>query len=167
VLAALNASVKLVKKGGERLILIKDFYNNNGFQNTVLDPEEIITSIVVPIEDEPVNAVFIKSSSRKGLDFSIGSIAATFKGNSGQCTLLRLVAGSMTSAPLFLEKTAQLIMQLGLNERSIEEASKTARSEPGIVTNLFTSAGYKRELTQALVKKALKDLMKQMKATRS
>ena len=167
VLAALNASVRVVKKGGEKLIPIKDFYNNNGFQHTVLDPEEIITSIAVPIGDEPTNAVFIKSSSRKGLDFSIGSIAAAAKGNSGKCTLLRLVAGSMTSAPLFLEKTAQVIMQSGLNEKSIEIAAETARSELGTVTNLFTRAGYKRDLIQALVKKSLNDLIKQMKVKRS
>ena len=167
ILAALNASVRVAKKGSERFISIKDFYNNNGFQHTVLDPEEIITSIAVPVGGEPTNAVFIKSSSRKGLDFSIGSIAAAAKGNSGKCTLLRLVAGSMTSAPLFLEKTAQVIMQSGLNEKSIEEASKTARSELGTVTNLFTRAGYKRDLIQALVKKSLNELMKQMKAKRS
>ncbi len=167
VLAALNASVRVVKKGSERLIPIKDFYNNNGFQHTVLGPEEIITSIAVPVGGEPTNAIFIKSSSRKGLDFSIGSIAVVAKGKSSKCTQLRLVVGAMTSAPLFLEKTAQVIMQSGLNEKSIEEASKTARSELGTVTNLFTRAGYKRDLIQALVKNVLNDLLKQMKANRS
>jgi CO/xanthine dehydrogenase FAD-binding subunit len=73
----------------------------------------------------------------------------------------------MTSAPLFLEKTAQVIMQSGLNEKSIEIAAETARSELGTVTNLFTRAGYKRDLIQALVKKSLNELMKQMKAKRS
>jgi carbon-monoxide dehydrogenase medium subunit len=156
-----------VKKGGERLISIKDFYNNNGFQHTVLDPEEIITSIAVPVGDEPTNAVFIKSSSRKGLDFSIGSIAAVASGNSKKCTALRIVVGSMTSAPVFLEKAAEVIMQSGLTQKSIEKASETGRSELGTVTNLFTSAGYKRDLIQALVKKALNDLRQQMKPTRS
>ena len=58
-------------------------------------------------------------------------------------------------------------MQSGLNEKSIEEASKTARSELGTVTNLFNRAGYKRDLIQALVKKSLNELMRQMKAKRS
>jgi CO/xanthine dehydrogenase FAD-binding subunit len=58
-------------------------------------------------------------------------------------------------------------MQSGLNEKSIEIAAETARSELGTVTNLFTRAGYKRDLIQALVKKSLNDLMKQMKAKRS
>ncbi len=167
ILAALNASLRVVKKGSERFIPVKDFYNNNGFQHTVLAPEEIITSIAVPSGGEPINAVFIKSSSRKGLDFSIGSITAATKGNSRKCALLRLVVGSMTSAPLFLEKTAQLIIQSGLNEKSIEIAAETARAELGPVTNLFTRAGYKRDLIQALVKKCLNDLLKQMKAKRS
>jgi CO/xanthine dehydrogenase FAD-binding subunit len=73
----------------------------------------------------------------------------------------------MTSAPLFLEKTAQVIMQSGFKEKSIEIAAETARSELGTVTNLFTRAGYKRDLIQALVKKSLNELMKQMKAKRS
>lgn len=167
ILAALNASVRVVKKGGERLISIKDFYNNNGFQHTALEPEEMVTSIVIPVGDEQSYKVFIKSSSRKGLDFSIGNIAVVAKGNRRKCTSLKLVVGSMTSAPLFLDKAAQVVMQSGLNEKSIEQAAETARSELGTVTNLFTSAGYKRDLTQALVKKALNDIWKQMKANRS
>jgi CO/xanthine dehydrogenase FAD-binding subunit len=167
VLAVLNASVRVLKKGGERLILIKDFYNNNGFQHTVLEPEEMVASIVVPMKDEQRHAVFIKSYSRKGLDFSIGNIAAVATGNSKKCSFLSLVVGSITSAPLFLEKTAQVIMQSGLTEKSIEKAAETARSELGTVTNLFTRAGYKRDLIQALVKKSLNDILKQMKAKRS
>ena len=167
ILSVLNASVRVKKKGGERFIFIKDFYNNDGLQHTVLGPEEIITSITVPVGDEPINAVFIKSSSRKGLDFSIGSIAAAASGNNRKCTLLRLVVGSMTSAPLFLENTVQVIMKSGLNEKSIEIASEAARSELGAVTNLFTHAGYKRDLIQALVKKSLNEIRKQMKTKRS
>ncbi|MDX1778858.1 MAG: hypothetical protein R3339_08245, partial [Thermodesulfobacteriota bacterium] len=47
------------------------------------------------------------------------------------------------------------IKDSGLNEASIEMSALTARSELGPLTNLFTSAGYKRHLPEVLVKRAL------------
>jgi len=49
-------------------------------------------------------------------------------------------------------------MESELTEKSIEKAALTARSELGMLTNLFTSAGYKRHLVEVLVKRALTEL---------
>ena len=48
-----------------------------------------------------------------------------------------------------------MIKESGFNEAAIEMAALTARSELGPLTNLFTSAGYKRHLAEVLVKRAL------------
>jgi len=71
------------------------------------------------------------------------------------------VLGSMHSAPLFLKKAEQVINESGLTKGSIEAAATSARTELGTLTNLFTSAGYKRELVPALVKRALTSIMNQ------
>ncbi len=67
----------------------------------------------------------------------------------------------MHSAPLFLKKAEQVINESGLTKGSIEAAATSARTELGTLTNLFTSAGYKRELVPALVKRALTSIMNQ------
>ena len=88
----------------------------------------------------------------------MGSIAAKVQENGDGFKDLRLVIGSIASAPIILKKAAQVVMDAGFTEASIEMAALTARSELGTLTNLFSSAGYKRHLVEVLVKRALTEL---------
>jgi CO/xanthine dehydrogenase FAD-binding subunit len=158
VLIALDARVSVVKKGHQRSIPIKEFFKDNGAQPTVLEPDELVTALIIPKANGRSRTTFIKVTTRKGLDFAMGSIAAKAQENGDGFTDLRLVIGSIASAPIILKKAAQVIMDAGLTEAAIEKAALTARSELGTLTNLFTSAGYKRHLVEVLVKRALTEL---------
>ena len=163
---ALEAQLCAQKKDGERIIPIKDFYKDDGDRNTILDRDEILTSVVIPKSSLSCPATFIKVCDRKGLDFAAASIAASIKGNQKGASETNLVINSIASTPLFLQKTSQGIMETGLKEDAITDAAQVARSELGILTNLFTSAGYKRQLAEALVKRALHALKAQTKGKR-
>lgn len=164
VLIALDAKVSAQKKGHERQIPIKEFFRDDGAQHTLLEPEEMLTSLLLPENDGNCHSTFIKMSMRRGLDFAMGSIAASAIKNGRGFADISLIIGSMSSAPLLLEKTSQVVKESGISEESIEKAAETARSELGTLTNLFTSAGYKRHLAQVLVKRALNELQIQMKS---
>jgi CO/xanthine dehydrogenase FAD-binding subunit len=64
------------------------------------------------------------------------------------------------------DKASQLIIESGLTAKSIEKAAETARSEVGTLTNLFTTAGYKRHLTEVLVKRALSEIKEKIGRTK-
>ena len=158
VLIVLDARVKVAKKGDERVIPIKDFFKDNGAQPTALEPEAMITSLIIPKATEGSRTIFIKVTTRKGLDFATGNIAAKIQKNGEGLKDLSLVVGSIASVPIMLKKAAQVVMDSGLTDASIEMAALTARSELGTLTNLFSSAGYKRHLAEVLVKRALTEL---------
>jgi len=157
-LIALDAKIAVMKKGQKRLIPAKEFYRDDGISHTVLEPEEIVTSIQLPEGNGNTQSTFIKVSMRKGLDFATGSIAAHAIENGKGVSGVRLVVGSIASAPVLLDKVSQVIMESGLTEKSIEKAAETARSEFRTLTNLFTTAGYKRHLAEVLVRRALSEL---------
>jgi carbon-monoxide dehydrogenase medium subunit/2-furoyl-CoA dehydrogenase FAD binding subunit len=100
------------------------------------------------------------------LDFAWGTIAASVNISEGKCTQANLVLGSLASAPIILKKTAEVAVEGELTEHAIEKAAETARSELGTLTNLFTSAGYKRHIAQVLVRRALNELRGTMKSRR-
>ena len=158
---ALDAVLVLKKKNHERLVPVRQFYNDNGSAPTTLEQGEMLTEIQLPKTVNTFKTAFIKISKRKGIDFAAGNIAACLKKINNGKVSLQIVLGAMHSAPLFLEKTGQLINESGLTEKTIEAASAAARSELGTLTNLFNSAGYKRDLTQTLVKRALASIMNQ------
>jgi 4-hydroxybenzoyl-CoA reductase subunit beta len=165
-LMVLGAEIDVQKKGHKRLVPVREFFADNGARHTVLEPEEMATEIVVPAVNNNSHATFIKVSSRRGIDFAMGSIAALVTGNSRKCSSVKLVIGSVSSAPLVLEKAVHIIMESGLTDESIEKAAEAAHSELGTVTNLFTSAGYKRDLARVLVRRALQELKGKIKKTR-
>ena len=158
MLVALDAQIAVAGKGKQRLILAKDFYQDDGIRHTILEPGEIVTSVNLPEGNGDSHATFIKISMRRGIDFAMANIAAAVNANGQGVSSVRLVIGSIASRPIMLEKASQVIVESGLTENSIEKAGEVARTELGILTNLFTSAGYKRQLTEVLVKRALNEI---------
>ncbi len=159
-LIALGAQVVVQKKGSQRQIPAEDFYRDHGARHTVLEPDELLSGLVIPCGNETGKTHFLKISRRQGIDFALGSIAAHLAGNGSTCHSARLVIGSLGSAPIVLEKTAQVLVEAGLSQESIQAAAEAARSELGVLTTLFSSAGYKRDLAQVLVKRVLHSFIK-------
>jgi len=158
---ALDTTLVLKKKGHERLLPISQFYQDDGSAPNLLEPDELLTEIQLQKKAITYKSAFIKFSKRKGIDFAAGNLAASLEKINHDKFFLRIVLGVMHSAPLFLEKTAQVINESGLTEKTIETAAETVRSELGTLTNLFNSAGYKRDLAQTLVKRSLTSIMNQ------
>ena len=158
VLVALDAKISVMKKGEKQLIPARQFYRDDGIRHTILEPSAIVTAIHLPDGNGAGRSSFIKLSMRRGIDFALCSIAARASFNGAGVTDVKLVLGSIASMPIVLEKAAQIIAESGLTDSAIEKAGEVARTELGIITNLFTSAGYKRQLAGVLVKRALYEL---------
>jgi 4-hydroxybenzoyl-CoA reductase subunit beta len=158
VLIALGARARIVSKGQERVVQLKEFFQDNGARPAALAPEEMLAVILFPRDGIVAHTTFAKISMRKGIDFSMGSIAGFLSHNGKATGDLRLVLNCISSAPISLKKTVQVIVEDGFTDAAIEMAALTARSELGALTNVYTSAGYKRHLAEVLVKRALKEL---------
>ena len=158
VLVALDAGIEVMKKGEKRLIPARQFYRDDGMAHTILDPSGMVTSLHLPAGNGTSRSAFIKLSMRRGIDFALCSIAARADISGAGAASVRLVLGSIASLPVVLEKAAQVIMESGLTDSAIKKAGEVARTELGLLTNLYTSAGYKRQLAEVLVTRALSEL---------
>ena len=158
VLVALAANIEVMKKGRKRAVPAQEFYRDDGIRHTVLEPPEMVTSIQIPESSDSTCSAFIKLSMRRGIDFALASIAASVTANGNGLSDVRLVLGALASQPIALAKASQVILESGLTDKAIEKAAEVARTELGVLTNLFTSAGYKRRLAEVLVKRALNEL---------
>ncbi len=158
MLVALDAEMVIQNREGERRVLAREFYRNDGVRYNALEPEEMLSRIEIPRGNTERRTAFIKICSRRGLDFAMANIGAAVSVKAGRCSQVRIVIGAIASHPLILEKTAAVVEEGGLSEGGMEQAADTARTELGTLTNLFSSAGYKRQLAQVLVKRVLQEL---------
>ena len=158
--ALLSASARVVARSRkqQREIPLAAFFNDDGQKPNLLRDNEILTEIVLPPAPPNVRSTFIKVRDRRGIDFAAGSVAASTHSTQGGTLKANIVIGALTSAPVRLEKTAQIVGESGFGDASIAKAATVARSEFGTLTNLYTSAGYKRTLIEVLVTRALHNL---------
>jgi CO/xanthine dehydrogenase FAD-binding subunit len=155
-LIALDASVALASTRGERTMPLGEFYREDGIRHTAREADEILTCVSIPPTTDRL--VFIKETARKGMDFSYGAIAIRADGRGTSASRLRIVVGSLTTAPRLLSGAAERLAALGLGDDGIEAACETLRGALGPLTNLYSPAAYKRDLARILLKKAVTEL---------
>jgi CO/xanthine dehydrogenase FAD-binding subunit len=71
------------------------------------------------------------------------------------------VLGSISTAPLLLREPARTVAAEGLTDAAIGKAVEQVRDELGELTNLFGRPGYKKQLANVLVRRALTALREQ------
>lgn len=155
-LVALGARLSVRSVRGEREAPLPAFYNDDGVNHTNLARDEIITAVIVPAAR--VRTLFTKAAARTGLDYGYGTLAAAVTGSNKAIRSARLVAGSVGSWPVTLERAGQIIVERGLNPAAIEAAGEATREDLGEVANLFSPPGYKKRLVRGLVVQVLEQL---------
>jgi len=152
-LIVLNAVLTIQSAAGSRELPIADFYNKDGIAHMALEAGELVTHVTIPpCEDR---SVFIKFTPRKGMDFSLGAVAARCGGSGEQASDVSVVIGSVSSAPIILDEPARILEREGLGDAAIDNAVERIRDEMGEVTNLYARATYKKQITKVLVRRAL------------
>lgn len=155
-LMALNATLTIRSASGSREVPIREFYCRDGIEHMALEPGELVTHVTLPPCNE--RSVFLKFTPRRGMDFSIGAVAACCDGTGADITRLALVVGSISSSPIVLDQPARYLEENGLTDEAIDAAVESLRGEFGEVTNLYGKATYKKQIAKTLVKRALKTL---------
>ena len=155
-LMVLNAVLTLENQDGSRQVAIRDFYQDDGMNHTVLQADELVTCITLP---PPKGlATFIKIAPRQGMDFSLGAVAASCDSTTGNVGPVSIILGSLTSFPIQLREPARIVSEKGFTDEAISEALGHVRAELGFVTNLYGRAMYKKHLANVLVKRVLEEL---------
>lgn len=152
-LIAYGARLTIQSAKGSREVPIAEFYTDDGHHNTVLEPDELVTWVTLPRTND--RTVFLKLAPRKGMDFSTAAVAARADGAGDGPANVTIVLGSVSSAPIILDKPAKIASEKGLGDEAIAAAVGQVRGELGCVTNLFSRASYKKQMASVMVRRAL------------
>ncbi len=152
-LVALGAEVKIFGMTGERAIPLEEFFATLG---NVLKPGEILTEIQIPALRPGSQGVFVKFGLRNELAPAIVSVAAVIALEDGVCRNIRIVLGGVSPIPwIAVEAEAMLVG----DRLSRDRAESAARAAIEGATPLRMNA-YKLDLVEALVKRAVRSLLK-------
>ncbi len=147
-LTALEAKIKIEGADGERTIPISEFYTSLG---NVLQSNELVTEIQVPIVPKATKQTFLKSRLRKTIDFALVSVASVITVKAGVCEDARIVLGGVAPTPIRATAAEDAVKGKNLVATVAEVAGNSAVT--GAIPLPMNK--YKVEMVKSLVKNAL------------
>jgi len=154
-LLTLGAKFRLQAKDKERLVPAEQFFL--GPRQTVLQPGEILTEIIVPLRND-FTVSFLCFGRRKALTLSIVNTAAGVSLRDGQeITAARITLGAVAPTPIRAYKAEHVLEGQKATPGLLAETAEIAAGETSPISDLRASADYRRRLSAVLVRRALEN----------
>jgi 4-hydroxybenzoyl-CoA reductase subunit beta len=154
-LLALDAEIVVLGPKGERHVRAEDFYTADGVKNTVLEPNEIVVRVAVPVVAGRQSA-FEKLRRRGAIDFPLLSVAVRFDRDASdveRVTGADVVVSALGARPRRVRAAAKL--GAGVSARGLAESlAEAAHAECKPLTNLDEDAEWRRDMVRVVVKRA-------------
>ena len=159
-LLAHRASVRLISRHGMRDVSLEDFFEGPG--RTVLLPGELVETVEIPLRP-PSGGVrklahFFKMGGRNAQTIAIASLAAmTWLDSDGRVIRSTIAAGSVAPTPLRLRKVEEFLQGRFLDEETISEAVRLARTVISPIDDVRGTADYRRHIVGVFLERHLRD----------
>ncbi len=156
-LLALNASVVITKKKKSRIINLQDFFvlpKQNVTTETILEPGEIVTEILIP---EPLTGTvsgYLKFKERGTWDFAVVSVAAVLERSNGRVHSGRVTLGGVAPVPWLEKEVSRRLENVTLSETTVGELAQYALTK----ADPLEMNSYKLPLARNLIKRSLLSL---------
>jgi aerobic carbon-monoxide dehydrogenase medium subunit len=151
-LVALNASVELTNRNRVRKAELAEFLL--GSYETALEPDELLTALLVPPPPLDTRSTYIKFTTRSSEDRPCAGVAAWVRCSKGICEEARVVVGAVSPAPVVVADEAR-VQGKKLTSDLIGEIAQRAGDLVDPIEDLRGTVDYKRHLVKVLVRRAL------------
>jgi aerobic carbon-monoxide dehydrogenase medium subunit len=154
-LIALGATVKATSPNGSRTIPLDEFFKD--YYETVLNPDEIITEVMVPKVLPNTGAAYIKFLPRTADDYATVSAAAVLILDKTLKSIadVRIALGSVGVTPIRATAAEAVLRGQPLKTEAFAEAGEKAKEAVDPVSDFRGSAAYKKDMAAVFVRRAL------------
>ena len=150
-LLALNATIKVAGKGGEREMSIQDLFTGAGHAPLDLDKSDIVTEVVVPEASVKGTLTYMKYANRESIDFPV---VGTAFWAANQQREYRVAFTGVDRRPLRATVIESFLQGKDLDGDGIAEACELAAREARPVNTSVYSASHKRQMMGRLLRGA-------------
>ena len=124
-LVALNAELKIRSLKGARQVALSDFYT--GVRKHVLQPDEMVTEIIVPRMGADQRGEYLKLGLRKAQAISLVSMAVLLGLDEGKITTASITLGAVAPTIIHASTAEEFLIGKELSESVIDQAADLAR----------------------------------------
>lgn len=156
-LMALDASLVLVSRAGERLVRLQDFYE--GIRKTVLHKDEFVREVVFQSMRKDQKGCFKKSALRRTQAISVLNCCVILDLDGEIIKNAMITLGSVAPTIIHAQEAETFLYHRALTIENIQSAAKLASQAAMPITDLRGSQSYRSYMLSVLVENALMDVL--------
>jgi carbon-monoxide dehydrogenase medium subunit len=154
VLISLGAKIKLGSKKGDRVMSLEEFYTD--LFETAMEHDEIVLEVQVPPAPPKTGSAYQKFNLIEN-DQGIVAVAATVTADKGGvCTDAKIVLGNAGVIPIRAKSAEKVLIGKKLTDKLFAEAGEAAAGDADPVSDIHSSADFRRHLIKVLTKRMVK-----------
>jgi len=153
VLMALDASIAVKGRGGERSLRVEDLFA--GYYETILQRDEIIVELRIPPQGAR-RAAYLKCTTGSADDWPALGVAISLEVDGKAIGAPRVVVSAATEKAIRLRGAEQVLSGATIDDSVLARAGDAAAEEAETVSDVRGSAAYKRELIRVYVRRAVR-----------
>jgi carbon-monoxide dehydrogenase medium subunit len=157
-IVALDADIKIVGPRGDRWVKCDEFFL--GLLMSVLEPDEIVTAIKVPVTGKDKTA-YLKAAPRSSGFAVVGVATRLAISNDGTCSRAAVGITGVTDKAYRAERVEQLLAGKKLDSTVIQSAAAEACRNVEPIEDINGSAEYRKHLTEVYVARAVESALSQ------
>lgn len=153
-LIAYDATIVLSSSAGDRVLPLVEFFVGPG--QSVIEPDEILTEIRLPLMPPLSAATFIKLGQRRSM--AISQVNVTVRLGIDESSVVseaRIVLGAVAPVPMRAVAAEKILLGKELSDDLLCGAALKAREEVTPIADVRASLAYRLEITEVLVRRAL------------
>ena len=158
-LIADGATVRIAGPAGERVVPLEAFFTGPG--RSVLARDEILVAIDVPPPAPRTGKVYLKHGRRLAMELAtVGvAVALTLEPDGDGCREVRVVLGAVAPTPIRAREAEAVLRGRIPNAGLIAEAAEAAEAEARPISDVRSSADYRREMVRVLAARAIRQAL--------
>lgn len=152
-LLVLDAQVHLRSQQREREVAISDFFT--GYYETIMEPDELITDVVIPQQPAGSGTAFLKFLPQTRDDYATVAVAARVTLASDRIRDVRVALGAAATTPVRATAVENALRGEILTSTTLREAAALVAEAVNPTSDFRGSAVYKRDMAVVFVQRAL------------
>jgi len=156
-IVALEAEIKITGPNGERWVKCDDFFL--GLLMSVLEPDEVVTAVKVPVTGADKTA-YLKAAPRSSGFAVVGVAVRLTMDNQSVCSRAAIGITGVTDKAYRPERTEQMLTGKKLDTALIQQAAAEATRNIEVIEDINGSAEYRKHLTEVYVERAIQQALK-------
>ncbi|HEV2699121.1 MAG TPA: FAD binding domain-containing protein, partial [Terriglobales bacterium] len=157
-LLCLDAEIEIASASGVRRIFLQDFYTGDGGAYRKLQPNELLTRVILPRSSAGRRGAYRKLRIRGSIDYPLAGVAIVCKRSNGRIDDLRVGITAVNPAPMLVKGIDAVLKRGNFTDASAEQiADLAARTAKPLTTSALTPE-YRREMVRVFTRRVVTQL---------